>query len=187
MITSTDNFSGHTLNDGSDATCVYIKSTAECEAAAQELGLSDNTVVDDKQNGVSYDPPFCYFEGGSLKFNSLGTNTGLCTTTDNCLCYIHEEVSLMTTHRGILTSPSYPQNYTNNADCVYIITQPTSIVFKLNFLSMDIDECTQSSCSSQCPWDYIEIRDGQSESSPLLINLCGNDIYVGIHNQLFLR
>ena len=93
----------------------------------------------------------------------------------------------MTTQSGILTSPSYPQNYPNNADCIYTITQPTAIVFKLNFLNMAIDECTQSSCSSQCPWDYIEIRDGQSESSPLLINLCGNDIYVGIHNQLFLR
>ena len=144
-------------------------------------------MVDDGQNGVSYDPPFCYFEGGSLKFNSLGTNTGPCTASDNCLCYKREEVSLMTTQNGILTSPSYPEDYPNNEDCVYIITQPNYTPFKLNFLSMDIDECTQSSCSSQCPWDYIDIRDGQSESSPLLKQLCGNNTFVGIHNSLFIR
>ena len=100
---------------------------------------------------------------------------------------LREEVSLMTTQKGIFTSPSYPENYPNNVDCIYIIAQPTYTVFKLNFLSMDIDECTQSSCSSQCPWDYIDIRDGQSESSPLLKQLCGNNTYVGIHNSLHIR
>jgi len=63
-----------------------VTSMAECGQAAAELGLSDTTPSDDKQRGVSYDPPFCYFEGNSLKFNSNGLNTGRCTTSDNCLC-----------------------------------------------------------------------------------------------------
>ena len=68
--------------------CDYVRSASECESAAQELGLPDVTVPlwNDGQNGVTYDPPFCYFGGGGLKFNSLGTNTGPCTTTDQCLC-----------------------------------------------------------------------------------------------------
>ena len=40
---------------------------------------------------------------------------------------------------GIITSPSYPGNYPNNADCIYTISQPTGTVILLNFLSMDIE------------------------------------------------
>ena len=31
-----------------------------CEAAAVALGLSDTSVEDDGQDGVDYDPPYCY-------------------------------------------------------------------------------------------------------------------------------
>ena len=76
--------------------CDYVLSSSECEIAAQELQY----VLDTWQSGVtSYDPPFCYFEAtsfyfeegifpgeGILKFNDLGTNTGPCTTTDQCVC-----------------------------------------------------------------------------------------------------
>ena len=72
--------------EDSAISCDFVRSASECESAAHELGLSDVTVVDDGQNGVTYDPPFCYFEGGSLKFNNFGTNTGPCTTSDKCLC-----------------------------------------------------------------------------------------------------
>ena len=48
--------------------------------------MSDTTVSDDKQNRVSYDPPYCYFEGRSLKFNAKKNNTGRCTLLDVCLC-----------------------------------------------------------------------------------------------------
>ena len=188
---SSDNPSGFLLNDGSAGICNNIKSPVECGTVAQGLGLSDTTVEDDGQDGVSYDPPYCYFEGGSLKFNSLGTNTGSCTTSDKCLCeeqvQEREEISIMTAQNGILRSPSYPKNYPNNADCIYIITQPTYIFFKLKFHSMDIDECNHGNCSSQCSEDYIEIRDGQSETNPLLKQLCGNNSYEGIKNKVFIR
>ena len=70
----------------SDIVCHFIKSASECESAAHALGLSDVTVTDDGQDGVTYDPPFCYFEDGSLKFNSMASNTGPCTTIDQCIC-----------------------------------------------------------------------------------------------------
>ena len=60
-----------------------IRTLADCSAAAAALGLSDTTAVDDSQDGVAHDPPFCYFEYGSLKFNSAGTNTGGCTSYGN--------------------------------------------------------------------------------------------------------
>ena len=63
----------------------YVMSMSECSAAAAALGLSDTTAASDGQpNGVSYDPPYCYFEGGSLKFNA-GANTGSCTASDQCV------------------------------------------------------------------------------------------------------
>ena len=53
--------------------------------------LGDNTLTarDDVQTAVDFDPPYCYFEGGTggtLKFNSNGGNTGLCNTNDQCIC-----------------------------------------------------------------------------------------------------
>jgi len=63
-----------------------ITDTSMCASAAQYLGLSDTTVNDDGQSGVTYDPPYCYFEKNSLKFNSNGLNKGSCTSYDKCLC-----------------------------------------------------------------------------------------------------
>ena len=62
-----------------------IKSLSACSAAAKYLKLPSTSAVPDGQSGVSYDPPFCYYEGGQLKFNA-GGNIGSCTTSDQCLC-----------------------------------------------------------------------------------------------------
>ena len=70
-------------------TCAaYISSINECEAAAEKLGLSDLTCSDDGQDGKSYDPQGCYFEGGSLKLNVRMSNTGRCSSADKCLCFV---------------------------------------------------------------------------------------------------
>ena len=76
----------YALVESSDVTCNRVTTSADCEAAAQQLGLSDITVEDDEQNGKSYDPPYCYFEGDKLKINIGGTNSGPCTSSDKCLC-----------------------------------------------------------------------------------------------------
>lgn len=57
------------------------------------------TATPDGQTGVEYDPPYCYFEGGTnyeqiLKFNADGSNTGTCgrggdktaENYDRCVC-----------------------------------------------------------------------------------------------------
>ena len=80
----------YTKIEDSAISCDFVRSASECESAAQEVGLSDVTVVDEGQNSLWYNPwynpPLCYFEGGSLKFNNFGTNRGPCTATDQCLC-----------------------------------------------------------------------------------------------------
>ena len=80
---------------------------------------------------------------------------------------------------GFLYSPSYPGNYPDNSDCIYTILQPTGTVILLNFLSMNI----------KC-YDYLEIRDGPSDVSPLLGELCGSEIPAPIQssqNQLWMK
>ena len=76
------------VTSGSCASKGYadITSSHGCANAAQALALANTTVADDGQNGVSYDPPFCYYESSALKYNSNGQNTGPCTTGDKCLC-----------------------------------------------------------------------------------------------------
>ena len=72
------------------------------------------------------------------------------------------------TPNGILTSPSHPNFYPEQADCVYLISQPNGTNVNISFLSMDID------CQGT-PSDYIEMRDGNSEDSPLMIRFCGKE------------
>ena len=63
-----------------------IKSLIECSAAGRYLNLQDvSASMDGQDGGVSYDPPFCYYENNMLKFNA-GRNSGLCTSTDICIC-----------------------------------------------------------------------------------------------------
>ena len=63
-----------------------ITTLEECSAAAVALGLSDTTAQEDGNTGSwIHDPAYCYMSGGSLQFNSAGTNTGSCEF-DPCVC-----------------------------------------------------------------------------------------------------
>ena len=76
--------------------CHPITTSSECEAAAQSLGLPDTSAVPSplKDTDSWGDPPYCYIEDGSLKFNANGSNTGKCGEAyngeqrfhDKCLC-----------------------------------------------------------------------------------------------------
>ena len=61
---------------------------------------------------------------------------------------------------GIITSPSYPHPYPHNAECIFIISQPSRTYVKLDVISIDI------SCHDAGS-DYLEFKDGGSEDSPL--------------------
>ena len=83
---------------------------------------------------------------------------------------------------GMFSSPSYPDKYPHNVDCIYTITQPAGTVIKLNFIVVGIQPTYFSADHYTCP-DYIEIRDGLSEDSQLLLNLCGYDIPAPIQSS----
>lgn len=93
-----------------------------------------------------------------------------------------------TTPSGLFTSPSYPHPYPENADCVYTISQKNGTYITLIILNMDMfgwDETLDA-----CPRDYLEIRNGNSNDSPLLEKLCGKGVAASIQsteNNLWIR
>ena len=74
-----------------------------------------------------------------------------------------------TTPSGLLTSPAYPNKHPESAECIYTITQPLGSFINISILLFDISIKYQQN-------DYLEIRDGNSELSPLIGKFYGNNI-----------
>ena len=72
---------------------------------------------------------------------------------------------------GLLTSPSYPNPYAHNADCLYIISLPDITHVNISVINMDV-ECKASFSTS----DYLEMWDGDgiSNNSMKIGAWCGN-------------
>ncbi|XP_074549445.1 cubilin [Halichoeres trimaculatus] len=70
---------------------------------------------------------------------------------------------------GQIRSPYHPDAYPHNKECEWVINQPEGYVVTLNFLSFDVE-------GGSCRYDYVEVRDGSTSSSPLLGTFCGVEI-----------
>ena len=70
----------------------------------------------------------------------------------------------ITTQHGLLTSPSYPENYPNDVECIYTILRPKNTYINITISSFDII------CE-----DNLEMWDGDSQNSPKMASFCGND------------
>ncbi|EDV28197.1 uncharacterized protein TRIADDRAFT_53561 [Trichoplax adhaerens] len=73
------------------------------------------------------------------------------------------------TENGTFQSPGYPSNYASNLNCIYKIQ---SSGFRRRISLTFTDFALES--SSACVNDYIEIRNGPYQSSPLLNKYCGS-------------
>ena len=82
------------------------------------------------------------------------------------------------TLNGLLTSPSYPYEYPQNLDCIYNISPPSGSFLKLTVFMFDIPDGNCGSHRSE--YDYLEIRDGIFEESPLVGKFCENSIPASI-------
>ena len=84
---------------------------------------------------------------------------------------------------GVLTSPLHSNTYPDLADCVYLISEPNGTYIKISFITMDVN------CQGT-PADFIEMRDGNSDKSPVIGRFCGNSSNVPNYMQTtqnFLR
>ena len=71
------------------------------------------------------------------------------------------------TQSGLITSPSYPNSYPAAKDCLYLVSVPYGFIISIRLISVD------TNCHSTGS-DYLEMRDGKSMSSPLMVKFCGN-------------
>ncbi|XP_064410135.1 cubilin [Latimeria chalumnae] len=89
-----------------------------------------------------------------------------------------------TDSEGIIISPNWPNPYANNRQCIYIISQPASEQIYLTITHMDLES------HNNCSWDYIEVRDGNLETDPLVGRYCGTTIpapYTSTSNKLWIK
>ena len=85
---------------------------------------------------------------------------------------------------GTFTSPSYPSSYPNYENCIYTISQLDGKFINLTVEEFEIEE------HSDCDWDFLEIRDGDSENSPIIGKFCGSNIPSTLHttqNNIWIR
>ena len=115
----------------------------------------------------------------------------VCNGHDHCGDRSDEPGDCMTTCggtysslRGAIESPSYPDPYPDNADCIYIISLPTGTIIGLSTEVFDIEHV------GDCGADSLEIRDGGSIDSPSLGKFCGTDLPSSIQstqNNMWIR
>ena len=104
-----------------------------------------------------------------------------------------------TTPNGTLTSPAYPEKYPGNIDCIYTILQRPGTYITVTILSMDIEYMSEYyetfanydyhqyggvTCATQRGQSYLEIRDGATESSPLIDGYCGDSSVTSLPIQI---
>nr|XP_023646366.1 cubilin [Paramormyrops kingsleyae] len=92
---------------------------------------------------------------------------------------------VFTSPTGVLSSPNYPNYYPISRDCIYKIIVEVNMQIILNFTDFELEGPTPS-----CTFDYVEIRDGGYETSPLIGKFCGSQapqILVSHSNRLWIR
>ncbi|KAJ3603850.1 hypothetical protein NHX12_028591 [Muraenolepis orangiensis] len=85
---------------------------------------------------------------------------------------------------GQIQSPNYPDDYRPNKVCIWKISVAQGFHVGLTFQSFEIER------HDSCAYDYLEVRDGSSDSSPLLGRFCGYDKPDDIKtssNQLWMK
>ncbi|XP_029134023.2 cubilin [Labrus bergylta] len=89
-----------------------------------------------------------------------------------------------TDSEGIIISPNWPNAYTHNRQCIYLIRLPVGAEVSLNFTHMDLES------HGSCTFDYVEVRDGRLETDALIGKYCGSSLPAPIRsssNYLWIR
>ncbi|XP_064519671.1 deleted in malignant brain tumors 1 protein-like [Pseudopipra pipra] len=109
---------------------------------------------------------FLAYYSSFLAFNSTaapGTSNWKTTVTSTSEDYSCG--GLLSSSSGRLQSPFYPQNYPNNANCVWEIEVKSNFLVTLRFEDIQME-------GGRCLSDYIEVYDGPLHTSPLLGKFC---------------
>ena len=83
-------------------------------------------------------------------------------------CIASNLKTTLTLDSGSLASYNYPLDYDDPVECVWIIRVSTNRRIHLSFDSFNV-----SASGSSCDDDYVEVRDGQFDTSDLVGKYCG--------------
>lgn len=113
----------------------------------------------------------------------VGYGTSLCFTCVTCLCLFPDVCGgVLTGLSGVITSPDYPENYPNNAECRWIIRAVPNSIIKLVFADFQMEN------NEGCNFDYVAVYDGPTMGNMHLSHYCGNmkppDIVSSTHELL---
>lgn len=81
---------------------------------------------------------------------------------------------LMIDSEGHLESPNYPLEYQPNKECIWRIKVPETYQVALKFQSFEVE------MHDSCVYDYVEIRDGLTNNSPIIKVHCGYKVPVDV-------
>ncbi|XP_066549187.1 tolloid-like protein 2 isoform X1 [Amia ocellicauda] len=70
---------------------------------------------------------------------------------------------------GQIQSPNYPDDYRPSKECVWKVTVTEGFHVGLSFQAFEIER------HDSCAYDYLEIRDGSADDSPLIGHYCGHE------------
>ncbi|KAK7483330.1 hypothetical protein BaRGS_00025390 [Batillaria attramentaria] len=90
----------------------------------------------------------------------------------------------LTAQNGTLQSPGFPSNYSTNQNCVWVIRRPEGERITLTIEHFDLQGGTG------CQNDFLEIRDGDSETSPTMAHVCDSsppDPRRSFQNSMWIR
>ena len=107
-------------------------------------------------------------DGESECENNKDEATATCDQSTNLTTWTYTKGECggnFTTMNGIFTSPKYPNIYPVNTECIYTVSLHQGFLIFLNVIRMELDS----------QGDYLEVRDGPSEASPLLGRISGNE------------
>ncbi|XP_066598353.1 cubilin-like [Prorops nasuta] len=85
---------------------------------------------------------------------------------------------------GIITSPNFPNDYPKDKECIWVIEAPNK-----QRILLKPDNFTLES-HYECSFDYLELRNGGYETSPLIGKYCGTDFpkyILSQTNQLYIK
>lgn len=97
---------------------------------------------------------------------------------------VNAQGGFITGSGGILQSPSYPRNYPNNQEIIWVLKGPAAGRIAISFKAFNLEQ------DSACRYDYVELRDGQSGDSPAIGKFCGNHLpatYTSADNSLWVK
>lgn len=81
---------------------------------------------------------------------------------------------IITEDEGDITSPGFPNTFSDTIECAWLIKLPEDQRLKINFTAVNLDE--------NCDYNYIDIYNGEFRRSPKFDRLCGSNHPTVLHS-----